>query len=979
MSLRALGGLSLSAILAGATWFCSFPAQAQSSGAGSTATVKGTVADPDSAVIPGATVTLTPVGKGGRAIIVKSQGDGSYTLQNVPAGTYSETVTMLGFASFVKLGVKVVAGQALTIDAKMAIQQQNQQVNVTAEGTTLSTDPDSNASSTVIKGKDLDALSDDPDELSSELTALAGPAAGPNGGQIYVDGFTGGQLPPKASIREIRINQNPFSAQYDKVGYGRVEVFTKPGADKYHFFFQANGNANFLNTSNPFLSTLPEQPYHTTIIFGNFTGPLSKKASFTLSGSHRIIQDNSIFFGTLYADSATATAPCAVGDPACTVYQNVGIPVLAPQVRTDFSPRLDYQLAEKNTLTARYQYETNSQQNSGIGQTDLPSTGYNLTSTENTLQITDSQILSAKMVNDTHFEYQRDLSAQDPLSKTPTVTVQGDFTSGGSSTQTVNDHQDHFEVQNYTSLALAKNFIRFGGRLRTTRDANYSNSQSLGIFSYGCLVPTSTCADAYSTGQPEQYVVAHIAQPSVNATYADLGLYLEDDWKAKPNLTVTYGLRYETQNHLKDHHDFAPRVSFAYGLGSNKTSPQMVIRGGFGIFYDRFTLTNIITTEQENGTNQTIFTIPATSLSAACTPTNQTAAACGTTGAGTQTTYSLAPALRSSYTMQGAIGLDEQLGKFGTISFNYITSRGVHEFNSQDVSAPLPDAGGAIVPNPTGTPNIYQFASNGVFRQNQFSIAPRINYSKWLSLFGYYVLNFANSDTSGSGYFPSVANNLKADYGRASFDTRNRLFLGGSITAPYKIQFSPFMVATAGAPFNIITGTDLNGDGILTNDRPAFCSATTVNPIQTTHGCFDATPAPGTARVPINYGTGPAEFALNMRVTKTIGFGPETGPKPASSQGGGPTGPPGGGRGGGGRGGGGGGPFGGGGASSGRRYSLSLGVVAANVFNDVDRGTPNGVVGGPTSEFYKSQGLAGTFFTSNSAVRRLTLTTSFSF
>ena len=110
-----------------------------------------------------------------------------------------------------------------------------------AENTTISTAPDANASAVIIKGEDLNALSDDPDELQNELTALAGPAAGPNGGQIYIDGFTGGQLPPKSSIREIRVNQNPFSAEYDRLGYGRIEIFTKPGTDQLHGEFQVGG------------------------------------------------------------------------------------------------------------------------------------------------------------------------------------------------------------------------------------------------------------------------------------------------------------------------------------------------------------------------------------------------------------------------------------------------------------------------------------------------------------------------------------------------------------------------------------------------------------------------------------------------------------------------------------------------------------------------------------------------------------------
>src|ERR1700727_2765802 len=281
-------------------------ASAQQTGA----TVRGMVADPENAVIPGATVTFTPAS--GKALVAQSQSDGTYVLRNVPAGTYAVTVTMQGFASFVKMGVKVAAGQALTLDVKMAIQEQTQEVNVTTSAAQVSVDADSNASATVLKGKDLDALSDDPDELSSELTALAGPAAGPNGGQIYVDGFTGGQLPPKSSIREIRINQNPFSAQYDRLGYGRVEVFTKPGTDKFHGQFSMQGIDSALNTGNPLLNAFntpgqplqTQPPYHTIFVLGNITGPLAKFASFTLSGSHRAIQDNNLVNATILSGPA---------------------------------------------------------------------------------------------------------------------------------------------------------------------------------------------------------------------------------------------------------------------------------------------------------------------------------------------------------------------------------------------------------------------------------------------------------------------------------------------------------------------------------------------------------------------------------------------------------------------------------------------------------------------------------------------------
>ena len=129
----------------------------------------------------------------------------------------------------------------------------------------------------------MEALSDDPDELQSELVALAGPSAGPNGGQIYIDGFTGGQLPPKSSIREIRINQNPFSAQYDTLGYGRIEILTKPGTDKLHGQFFASGNDSNFNTRNPLAGQIPG--YHSEMFNGNRGGALNKKTSFIWTGS----------------------------------------------------------------------------------------------------------------------------------------------------------------------------------------------------------------------------------------------------------------------------------------------------------------------------------------------------------------------------------------------------------------------------------------------------------------------------------------------------------------------------------------------------------------------------------------------------------------------------------------------------------------------------------------------------------------------
>ena len=210
------------------------PASAAQATPATTGTLHGHILDPTGALIPGAQVTVaTAAGKNvGNAT---ADAAGGYQIRGLAAGSYVIEASFSGFAPFVSAPIPLSAGQIKNVDIKMAIEAAQQQVVVTDEGgPTVSTEAGANSNSIVLKGSDLDALSDDPDELSSELTALAGPSAGPNGGQIYIDGFTGGQLPPKSAIREIRINQNPFSAEFDKIGYGRIEILTKPGTDKLH-------------------------------------------------------------------------------------------------------------------------------------------------------------------------------------------------------------------------------------------------------------------------------------------------------------------------------------------------------------------------------------------------------------------------------------------------------------------------------------------------------------------------------------------------------------------------------------------------------------------------------------------------------------------------------------------------------------------------------------------------------------------------
>src|SRR5450631_3862617 len=267
------------------------PASAQSQAQSSTmtGTLRGQVTDPSGAVVTNATVAVLV--SGGQPHSATTNRSGGYEIGNLAPGKYTVTANATGFAVFVQNDVDVAAGQVAQFNIALDINVEKEKVNVQEEGPQLDVNPANNASAIVLSGKDLEALPDDPDELQSDLEALAGPSAGPNGGQLYIDGFTGGQLPPKSSIREIRINSNPFSAEYDRLGYGRIEVFTKPGTDKYHGQFSVEGNSSGLNTRNPFLGDAQQEPYDSVIYMGNIGGPINKKASFFFNVQRRNIDE----------------------------------------------------------------------------------------------------------------------------------------------------------------------------------------------------------------------------------------------------------------------------------------------------------------------------------------------------------------------------------------------------------------------------------------------------------------------------------------------------------------------------------------------------------------------------------------------------------------------------------------------------------------------------------------------------------------
>ncbi|HLK53444.1 MAG TPA: carboxypeptidase regulatory-like domain-containing protein, partial [Candidatus Angelobacter sp.] len=866
----------------------------------------GQITDQTGAVIPGASITVK--NSSGLVVSATSDGAGSYDVKNLPAGKYTISVTAKGFAP-TKQEVEIATGQNLNANIPMEILIKEENIEVQSDAAKVSTNPDNNSSSVVITGKDLDALSDDPDELQQELQALAGPSAGPNGGQIYIDGFTGGELPPKSSIREIRINQNPFSAEYDRMGFGRIEILTKPGTDKVHGQFFINDNHSFMDALNPFAATEPN--FDSQIYSGNVGGPLGKKASYQINAERRNIDDAAIV--------------------NLTAFQAAGLPVvgvLNPRVRTNFTARLDYQLSSSNTVMVRYQFTHNHEENDGVSQLSLPSQGYDQTSSENTIQVSDTQVFGPHVINETRFEWQRDNTGQNSLFDTPQINVQQSFIDGGNPIGIGSVITNHYEVQNYTSINKGNHFMRLGGRLRDTANTSISTQNFNATYSFGAtrdpLNPATTIDPLtnFHNGQPTQLTIT-TGNPLLQNNFVDVGLYAEDDWKVRPNMTLSYGLRYETQNDIAYHGNWAPRVGFAWGLGGKKNAaPKTVIRTGFGMFYDRFPQNLVMQSERQNGINQQQLTVTAGNTNSpadvaarqllaslfAAFPT--TTPPLNNLPATLSTTYGINPGLQVPYTVQFAGSVERQLTKTATLTGTFLHSHGVHQlFSSVLTTTPVPQ---------------YQFESGGVFNQNQFIANFNMRVSTKLTIFSFYMFGHANANTFGAGSFPSnPVEGISADYGRSAFDVRQRLFLGGTVSLPHGFRVSPFMVANAGAPFNITTGLDNNEDSIF-NDRPSFATDLSApNVVTTNFGNFNKVPITGQTIVPVNFGNSPSQFTLNMRVSKTFGIGPKiesanNNPQQAGQRGGGQGGIPGGARpGGAGAGGPVGGPRGGGGAFGG--------------------------------------------------------------
>lgn len=875
--------------------------------------LQGRLFDEKDAVIQGASVTI--VGPNGSDKTTTTNGEGMYSFSGLAAGKYIVRVIAPGFALFEAVDVDVTVRGVQKLDVHLRIElreevtiSNNDQVNV---------DPDRNASATILRGKDLDILSDDPDQLADDLNALAA-TDGPNGAQIFVDGFSRAKLPTKSSILEVRINSNPFTAEQDDLGFGRIEIITKPGAEKFSGQGFLTFNDESLNARNPYAPN--RAPFQSRLYGASLSGPVvAKKLSFFSDIERREIDENAII-DAVVLDSLLNPTP----------FRQV---IVTPQRRMSFSQRFDYQLTPKNTLVGRYNFGHFTQGNSGVGGFSLPSRAYATTTTENTVQLSNTMIINTAIVNQTRFRYSHNRRDQDG-SNAAVINVQDSFIDGGSTVGLAFNKYDSYELSNLTTWLRGNQTWNFGARLRGVHLEESAPTNFGGTFVFASLDQLRQVQLGVPGVRPAQFTISG-GNPLQDVRQTDLGVFVQNDWRVRLGLTLSLGMRFETQTNIDDRFDFAPRVAFAWSpkLLNRGKSPTTVIRGGGGIFYNRFGENLTLETRRYNGVNQQRFIVDSPDFFPLVPPVAALLA-----NALPQTTRHIADNLKTPYSIKAALSVEHQLRNNLTLSLIYIYERDRQLIRSRNINAPL--AGTFDINNPGSgirpfgdIGNLFVFESGGKNTDNTVFLSLNGRLHKRATAFARLGFSHETGDTEDAFSFPANTYDARSEYGRVSGDVRAYTAGGVTVNAPWKVTLNGLFRFSSPGRFNITTGHDTNGDGVFT-DRPALATSFgQPGVIATRYGTFDPNPVLGQPLIPRNFGTGPSFAQVHLRASRTFRFG-STGVAAAASGGGRPA------------------------AASEKPYALSVSITALNIFNHVNAGPIIGNLSSPL--FGQSISTAGT-------------------
>ena len=908
---------------------------------GRTTFVEGQIRDKTNTPIAGATVTFQSSDTSLRR--TRTNRMGAYSFRNLPPGLYSVRVEARGFQMYELLSFRVAGSRNIPLNFMLDLAPVKQQIVVSSGEKPLSIETESSASTIALQGAGLAGLPDDPSDFAAAIQALAGPSAlGPTDPQVFVNGFILNRMPPKETIREIRINDNPFSAENDRPAPDSIEVTTKAGGQQVHGEGYLNWDAGWWNTPNPFTRPLPPNP--SQLYGGNLAGPVGGRGSFFVSLERTRIDFQSAVNATVL-NASLRPVPLVENVPDF-------------EKRLLFSPQLDFTLNKTNTLMVRYSSADYSLPREGVGDVSLPESSYATSSKQQTVQVSETAVLNSHAVDETKFQFLRTDLVSKAYSLTPTIAVDQAFTTGSSSSALNSLRQNQWELQNNLSNVFSRHALRTGIRLRGETDRESLQKNGAGTFSFSSgsgpalnpdntpvrdfqgstlIIPLSALeryrrtillgkqglspTDIRLLGGGASSFSINSGDPRAHVRQYDLGVYFQDDWHLRPNLLLGAGVRYERQTNLRDRSNLGPRLSVAWApvATAAKENPHTVVRGGVGLFYQRLDPTLVLQTRHSQQSHWHYTTSDPSILDSFPVAPQVSSLAPFATPADT---LQMGPNVRAPVILQATLSVEQELPWKTRLATSFTGARTFHNLLLVDLS-----------PFQEGSPRFLVLDSSGRLTQRQLKVELSNHLSKRVNMTADYVLNRAGSDTDDTTNPAANPNKLAYELGRSVRDIRHNFTLTGSLDAPWGWRLSPFVVASSSRPFNIITGRYEDED-IPYTGRPVLATdPTQPDVIVTQFGAFRLNPLPGETVIARNYGQGPAFFSASFRLSKTFAFGEPSGNGQTASNS-----SPGGNE---------------------HRYNLVFSAQVINVTNHLNPGVPEGRLSSP--QFGQASSLAPGF------------------
>jgi hypothetical protein len=748
---------------------------------------------------------------------------------SVDPGEYKIEITAQDFQPFIQ-NVNVTPNLG-PLAVTMKVAQLQQAVEVTTTANQVSVDSDSSLKTTILQNEFVDTLPDETDDLVTYLQQVAGSRGEAGADTMFViDGFTEGRIPPKDQIQEIRINNNPFSAEYSGVGFGRTEIVTKAGTGNFH------GITNFLfrdaalNARNPFALTRP--PYQQRNFNSSFSGPVIAN-KFTLNMN---VRDNE----NEVSDTVRAILPTG----------QVAEAVVMPNTNRAANARGQWALTPNNSVTFNLDYQLIDNRNQGIGGFTLPQRAYMRHAQNTEYQLRETAVLSKQLVHEARFSYRRDYGRQNPITQGIAIDVLDAFSAGSAPNKRVDDNRS-IEFSDLWMYSGGRWSFKSGGQFVHRLHGNIDYTNFEGTFTFSSLKDfPDSCSELLITRSgngPQCHPVTFTQNkgtPFVDDTQIEVAAFFQSDWKAARNLNLSLGGRYETQTNISVN-NLDPRLGFAY-----QPTNTLVLRGGIGVFHQRMAQFIMDQLTRLDGVHQQQIVIRY--------PCYPDPFANGCAGAIPASLRAKSPMLGTPYNVISDLSLEKSLPKGLGLTFSWDQSRGLHLYRGRDINAPLPVV--HIRPNPLAG-NLVQIESSASSRSNNFTIGFRQTLrNKWnLNAFGNYTFGWNYNDTDGNFGLPQNNYDMRDEWGRSPFDQRHRFVTGVTFRTFWNVGVNTNVQANSNRPYNIITGFDDNGDTTV-NDRP-----------------------PGTKR---NTGVGPSYFNVNASLQKIVRLKSETGrPSAAASAG----------------------------------------------------------------------------------------------